>query len=777
MNSVGVMLSSTAAIVALTNSAVAYAQTDDGAAATSSSGGLEEIIVTARKRGENLQDTPISITAFSADALERRGVDSTDGIAEFTPNLEFDVGSPTSSSSATASIFIRGIGQNDPQLAADPGVGLYVDGVYSSRTIGQMLELLDVERIEVLRGPQGTLFGRNTIGGAINILTAQPDGETSGTLQLKTGTDWDSTIRGAIDFPVSPDLAVGVAAMYKYREDWVKGIQPQNADLGGKESVSGRFVAKWTPSDTFTATLALDGTRARDSVAPYIALGISETSAFGAAHNFFFSGNPAVCGDASNAARLSDPRCYNAQWILGFGKSAGLYSIPKAHDDVFVSVLGRNFDNRSNLDLWGASLTLERELSSNVSLKSVTAYRQVNAQFSRDADHSPHLVVHTSDDWDTKQFTQELQLNFNTSDNKLKGVFGLYYFFEDGSNLSVVDTNLTTFLSGALIKTNSYAAFSQLTYDVTDRLSLTGGLRWTSEDKTFFARDFRILADFGLGLPAGTPLLPFGAREEQKYKAFTPMVSVMYRWTDDFSTYASISEGIKGGGFTQRVFPPLPQVPSFEPEKSRNYELGFKSEFADRAVRLNGSIFFNDYTDMQVTVIEGVAPTIRNAAQGELWGAELELSAKIGEHTRLDGGLGYLHTKYTEVSGPAAAAGLTVDKIFPNAPKWTLSLSLTHDVVLENDAVIRPFASWSYRAKVFNDAVNSPLISQPGYHLANAGITYIAPGGGWQLSAMVNNIFDRKYLATGYADPVGIGTTEGLFSRGREFSISTKLSF
>ncbi len=739
---------------------------------------LEEIVVTARKKVESLQDAPISITVFTEQELERRAINDLSEIAPFAPNLQIDTAVPLSAANIHSAIFIRGIGQNDAQLAVDPGVGIYVDGVYMSRTVGQIMELVDIERVEVLRGPQGTLFGRNTVGGAINITSRRPGETLDIRANIETGRDWDTRVHASVMGPISDQLRAGASIFYRHRDNIVDGVGPNAPDLGKRNSLAGRLMLDADISDTMRARFTFDGTRNREPSGSNVLIDYLPGSGFGEAHNFFFSGAPEICGNPASPSFLTDPRCFNQQWVLGRFESGATFETTEARQAIITEELGIDSEPRSDLDLFGISMDLEWDITDSITLRSISAFRSTDAEFMIDSDHSPHVIVHVIDTWDTEQFTQEVQLTGTSFADRLNWILGFYYFHENGDNISVIDGSVVMFRSGSIIDTDSYALFGQATWDITDRLSLTAGLRWTDETKEFDAGDqFRVLADFGVGIPAGTPLIPPGAVAETDYSEVNPMVSVNYRWTDAFSTYASFSQGLKGGGFTQNIFPPLPAIPTFDPEQLDNYEIGFKYFGLNNRLRINGAGFFGDYSDVQVIVIEGVAPTIRNAAGGEIKGGELEMEAVLTEAVRLQAGIGYLDAKFTEVAGEAALVGLTEDDRFVNAPKWTVSAGLSYAAELDTLGTLTPRLDWSYRTKVYNDAINTESLSQDAFHLINLMVNFEPPESRWTFTAGVRNVTDEEYLITGYTDPSGIGITEAVFDRGRRWFVSLGARF
>lgn len=763
--------------------------------------GVEEIFVTARKFTESLQDAPISISAFSAEGLDARGIETVTQIGQFAPNVQFNSAIPISASNATAALFIRGIGQNDYQLSADPGVGLYLDGVYIARNVGNVLDILDVERIEILRGPQGTLFGRNTIGGAVNVVTKKPGDELGGKVELTTGRYGRIQTRVLFDTPITDTLAASVSGLYHKRKGFVEGVGALAPDLGDTDQAAGRIALRWTPTEKLEINIAADGSRSREESAPNVLLAVNEDpSTFVSAWNGLFSGNPGVCANPADPTRFSDPRCINNQYALGPYQSAATFD---TIFDTFDTASGRQYESASDMDIWGVSGIVDYEISDELSAKSITAYRKVTGFWTRDSDHTPAAIVQTINNWEQEQFSQELQLNGNNMDGRLKWVVGGYFSDESGNHEDYVGILDALFLSGATLEAQSLAFFGQATYEIIDNLSLTVGLRWTEDEKTFInSNQFVIDAGFITGAPLvpspvdplnpalngplldGTPLAgPLGTATTIKDDAITPLVSLAYRWSDELMTYVSYSEGFKGGGFTQRVFPPLIGVPSFEPEFSTTYEVGFKSNLLDNRVRLNGAVFWNEYDDLQVTVndpVLGFAPIIRNAAQARIRGFELEVLSKPTPELMIEAGIGFLDAEYTDVDIGAVAGGsgggVTLDDQLQNAPKWTLSAGVSYDFAIGSTGTITPRLDWSFRSMVANDAVNTPLIVQESYHLLNASLIFKSDDEAWRAVVGVKNLTDEAYLVAGYED-AGQGIIEGVFSRPREWFLTVSRSF
>ncbi|MBO9377356.1 TonB-dependent receptor [Sphingomonas histidinilytica] len=749
--------------------------------------GVEVITVTARRRAESLQDTPIAISAVTSEGLTARGIDNVTQIGDFTPNVKFNSSVPVSASNATAAIFIRGIGQNDYQLSADPGVGLYLDGVYISRGVGNVLDVLNVERIEVLRGPQGTLFGRNTIGGAVSVVTKKPGDKLAGSLELTTGRFNRIQAKGSIDVPLAEGVYSSIAGFYHKRDGYVKGVVAGAPDLGDTDQLAGRFALRLEPSSDVTIDLAVDGSRAREQSAPNVAIAIDENAPAAQVWNAAYSGAPGICANTADPSRFTDQRCFNNQWVLGPYRHGGTFS---SISGVFTNGNPRRYQSASDLNIWGASGTLEWKIADGISFKSITAYRKVTGFWTRDSDHSPATIVETNSDWKQDQFSQEVQLQGDVADGRFNWVVGGYYSSESGNHRDLVNIVDAVFLSGAVLDGKSLAFFGQGTYEIVRNLNLTAGIRWTEDKKTFGnANQYVVEAGFltgapfnpdGSGLQNGDPLMgPLGQRSTVKDTAWTPMASLSYRFSPELLGYVSYSEGFKGGGFTQRVFPPFAFIPSFKPETSTTYEIGFKSDLFGRRLRLNGAAFLNDYDDLQITVNDptlGFAPIIQNAAKARIKGFELEMQARPIGGLQIDAGLGYLDAKYRRVDIRALNAGVTTSTKLQNAPKWTLSAGVAYNIQADGIGSFQPRVDWSYRSRVYNDAVNTPLLVQDGYHLVNASVAWTDEDKRWGITAGVKNLTKEVYLGSGYADSFG-GLVEGVYGRPREWYLSARYSF
>ena len=714
--------------------------------------GLEEVLVTARKRQEPLQNTPLSVSVFSEDAINDRVINSVTDLGYATPNVIIDAGASASGSNAASTIFIRGVGQTDFTLSVDPGVGVYVDGVYYGQQVGTALDFLDVERVEILRGPQGTLFGRNTIGGAINILTQRPAMEFGGKLKLTTGSDKRADVSGSLNLPLAENLFSKVSLSARSRDGYVNRVG-SDIELGDDDSVSGRGTLLWSPSEDLEIVLSADFTREREEVAPEVLVDVNEAAPIPFFHNFV-SGSPCFPPPGST----TNPNCFNDQWVPS---------------DPFTEY--GTFDSASDLDLWGVALTATWGLGS-LTFKSITALREFDSYFSIDNDHSPLEIVQFTSDFESEQFTQEFQLLGISLSGRLNWLAGFYYYDESATDRNPVDFSIGSLEVGGDLDVKSYAAFAQATYSLSEKLDLTLGLRYTDEKKVRDPRSF-FTSPFVLGptlvLPAGTYLVP---PEEVTIKAdaTTPLVNLSYQWTEQFMSYFSYSEGFKGGGFTDRVSFPVPETPTFDPEEVESYEIGFKSSLFNNRLRLNAAGFFVDYTNIQILVATAIAPVIQNAAAGEVKGFEVEFQGLLTDKFEISGGLGYINAKYKQID--PLATEISIENEFPKTPEWSSNLSASYELALKGGSTITPRLDWSYRGSVFNDALNDPRVRQKSFHLLNASLHFTNPTDKWGMILSGRNLTDEEYILNGKSNGAQ-GIVTAIYARPVEWNLSFYVNF
>jgi iron complex outermembrane receptor protein len=746
--------------------------------AAESTSALEEIIVTARKREESLQDTPIAISAFTAEALERQLITSTEDLDQVAPNLQFASYGPLTGNNAAAQVYIRGIGQSDGSSGVDPGVGLYIDDVYMGRSVGGAMDFRDIAGVQVLRGPQGTLFGRNTIGGAILLTTTLPGEEFGGVVRVGIGDDDLREAFGALNLPISDTLRARVSAGMRQRDGYVHRVY-DGLDLGDEDTYTFQGTLRWEPSAAFTLTLRGDYTKEDENGSPFVFVAINGTQAFPAAISVNAGCPGATFPPPSVPQNVVDPRCANdATWSLGHFTNGG------------------NAKAKSNLENWGVSAVAEWDVSDAVTLKSVTAYRELKWHGSRDADNTALLVLHTDYSSDGNQLSQELQTLFDFG--RVQGVAGLFYFEESISDLLLVPFAAPPPLvaSGAVpgsmdyqlavVDNDNWAAFTQWTFNVTDALSLSAGVRYTEENKqidivsftlTPFTAPLVIPTTYNEpGVPGpGLNILrqPF----KNKYDSTTGSASIQYRFNENFMAYASWSQGFKSGGFNQRYnnAPPDNVPVSFAEERASTYELGFKSQLSD-VFRLNGAIFRTNYDDMQLTYRLGVVPLLFNAGKSKIEGAELEFTYAPGA-LLIEGSIGYLDNEFKEIAEvPGTTQTVGPDNRLPFTPEWQGNVGIGYEFVL-GSASLTPRVNISYTDKQFFDAANSVEVAQlESVTVVNASLTLELSD--WRFRAGINNLTDEDYKVAGNSSlSTSAGYAEAIYARPRNWFLSAECRF
>lgn len=747
----------------------ATAQENPGSGTTAqtagSATGLEEIVVTARKRAEDMQQAPVAVSAFSADALENRAVNNVADVGKFVPNVQFQSGAAISGSSTSVTVFIRGIGQTDFTETIDPGIGIYFDGVYVSRSTGALLNTDDIASVEVLRGPQGTLFGKNTIGGAVLVTPQAPTDKLEGSISGTTGSYDRADESAMLNVPISDKVMIRATESFQSRDGYVKRLEDGNY-MGSQDEWSGRVTALLKPVDDLKITLSVDGTRNHEGD-----LGTTLVAANpDATEPGFYN---AVLSGANCAVPTSNPKCFSSNYIT---------------HDPYTTWNGSR--NRSTLQLLGLSATAEWDIADNLTAKSITAYRRFSGSFDLDVSNFPSGPLNnTEDDYSQRQFSQEFQLSGTGLGDTLKWISGLYYLKEQGADRNNLSLAVADFLSGGYVDNDSDAGYLQGTYSITDQLHLTLGGRYTFEDKRFlpdqYIKDDRTGGEL-LALsqefippdenPNGNRILPFAQRTTMANE-FTPAITFDYQITPDIMSYVSFSKGFKSGGFTQRVFPPLPEAPSFGPEYVDSYEVGFKTEWLDHTLRFNTAAFFTDYTAIQEIVDIGIAPTVENAGKANINGFEIESEYLLMPGVRLNGGVGYTDANYRQISAGAQAAGILIGNKLPYAPKLTGTVGAAADV-WENDlGILSVRADGSFKSSYFPDAVNTPVLRQGGYGTLNASANFDTNDGHWTVMLGGTNITSTKYQITGYSDLSNSGAAYIAYARPSEWYLKVKYRF
>ncbi len=738
--------------------------------------GLEEIVVTARKVRENLQDTPIAVTAFSGDALDDRQIIDTTRLTQVVPNLQFANNAPLAGNNASSAVFIRGIGQTDPTSTVDPGVGLYVDDVYIGQAVGGTMELRDIDSMQVLRGPQGTLFGRNTIGGAILLSTTDPGDQFGGTVKGGFGGDRLHHAFLALDVPMGATLRSRISAGFHRQDGYVR--RPDGTDLGDANTytVAAKFV--WQPAESFTARLLYDYSRADENGAPLVFAAINEAATFPRVASFD-AGCPGT-GPAWNSVpavpMTNDPRCAND--LQDRGPFANNGTAPLT----------------SQLKNWGGSLNLVYEATAAISLKSVTAYRNLWWQGNRDADNTPLTILNTFYDSQGSQWSQELQLTYQTPG--LTGVVGAFYFKQKSDDIATVDLNppppgVQRDSDNNVVDNRSWAAFTQWTWRPTEALGVTVGARYTRDEKGSYPDQF----DYSAPAVKQVPVQWY----RDTFTSFTPSASINYRWSPQAMAYFSYSEGFKGGGWNSHFnsvltnFFTLEQIRTFQEfqqEEARTYELGAKFDLLQNTLRLNAAVFRSDYTDMQLTyrgpvfpppTPAGVAPFVTNAGKASIQGAELEVTWAPTAALRADASVGYLDATIDELDDKPLVLhpGLVAGNALPYAPEWQAHVGLAY-TAHGGSWAITPRVDASYQSATFFDATNTSEIAQlGGYTVFNAQVVLRKEQGARiGLTVGVNNATDKLYRVAGNSSlTTGSGYAETAYARPRVYFATLNYDF
>ena len=751
-------------------------------------GGTERIVVTARKRAEDIQTIPVSIAAFTAEALEQRTMDDVSDLADFTPNVEFATTYALGGSSSEASVYIRGIGQISVELFSDPGVGIYVDGVYLARSQGAVFDLVDLERAEVLRGPQGTLFGKNTIGGAINLVTRKPHGGFEGEVSLGAGDFGRLEGDARLNLPFS-DRSWGSLAVTSRSSDGVTESLFTGEDYFDDNRDAGRLALRFLPADQVSIDFSADATRERERATDVTLLGVDETIPI---LNFY-----------NTATRAAGLPSYDEQWITGNLRQS-FSSEP----------------NFSNGDVAGTALNVAWTRG-DLEVRSITAYREVEYDVSNDLDGSPIRFAFRPNLKEQDQFSQELQVLGTTAGDRLDWVLGGLYFDESSHERAAggallgglfealeaapgpiyappgfpnflcdpgppppdlpcfggagnpfnfgffVDTEVVNLSD---LTTTSWALFTEGNWAATDRLKLTAGVRYTEEEKDYQLVD----------LPTTFNPLGFSRFNEDKWDAVTPRFAAAFQARPNVLLYGSVAKGFKSGGFNGlRGGSTSTLLIAYDPEELWAFEVGLKSDAYNNRLRFNAAVFFNDYTDLQLTasLIDSnnmPATVIENAGEAEVAGFELEMVARPADSFELSVGVGHTDAEYTSIN-PGVQA-ITLDDTIPKTPEWSVVVSPSYTWRQADGGSLNLRADYSYKSKYYNDVANNEEAAQDGFGLVNARASYLLPSGTWELSLWGKNLTDEEYLEHALV-PEAFGPQIGISGRPREWGGTVRYRF
>lgn len=701
---------------------------------------IEEIVVTAQKRESTLQDVPIAITALTESEIRATNFADTTSLAMRVPNLQID--SPWGYTNP--GIFLRGIGNGDVNAVAASKVGVYQDQVYQGLLVGQNFQLFDLERIEVLKGPQGTLYGKNTTGGALNVISRKPDGTNNGNLQMDLGSYDYLSIEGAFGFPIADRWSGRIAGVFNQRDGWARNI------------VDGRHL---NDVDNYAARAMLRYEGERLDALLRFTRGRNRTT--------FRQGQP-----------NTDPSPYGGATVSGF-----VNNLPEE------KVMTSDLDTFMNVDQDGVALIWNYDFNA-FTLTSITTYDEGDLRGLQDADHSPDSIIDIGWRTNSHQVAQELRIA-NEASARFDYLFGFFFVdeqIEDGTGsdfrifadalpalgLPVLDVKQDMEQSA-----QQYALFADFNYDLTDQWTLNGGLRYTIDDKSFFT----VAALVGLNntpLPPGAaftvPLTSF----DEEWTALSGHAGIEWRPNEDMLLYAGFSRGFNGGGFNGGAIVDPGEAVAFEPEFLNAWEVGAKTTWFDRRLTVNVSGFYYDYTDLQVQVIttspfsNNFIQIIENASDAEIYGSEIEITAVPSEYLWMSGSLGLLHSEFVDFQSIVGDA--TGNKL-REAPDVDFSGVIHYQ---------RPFAfgqwfvrgEFNYTSQRFDNQNEDPLVSTGGGNeIINAKVGWISDDEKWKLTLWVNNVTDNQYVARSLDLVDGFGFVSNWFSDPRTYGAQIAYSF
>ncbi|HWU04525.1 MAG TPA: TonB-dependent receptor [Novosphingobium sp.] len=786
LRAVATAMAASLAAMAATPALAQTAPASDNASASASdkaAPAVADIVVTAQFRSQKLQDTPLAITAITGASLAARSASQISDVSDAAPGV---LVKPSSASFGPAlTVFMRGVGQGDSSFAMEPGVSMYIDDVYFGSLFGANFDLLDLDRVEMLRGPQGTLAGKNSIGGAIKLYTRKPDGHGSNFAEVTYGSRNLASFRGGADITLVPDKLYGrISGVFTRQDGYLtrydygclypnSGVPAagtaQNCVLGhegGKNYGGGRLALRYTPTSNLSVDLA--GTVIRDTseVAPTELLGVTATSA-----TYFAPYNPSLfvvpSGANYNYATYSvpsftDPAAYNGKTGAGTHPAT---SVPDHNDLLQTAYTG----------------TVNWTIADSLSLTSITGYSHTRVSYGIDGDASPAVTQNALYQALSNQVSQELRLNGRAFGRFLDWTVGGYYYHAhnnfSGSNIlypGKAFENLNAPDDDVISQNKS--VFAQLIAHPSERLTLTGGLRYTDDSKVYTYRRYN---PFLPGVPTFTASgVLTGVVSNYHADKVDYRANLQYRWNDNVMTYAQVATGFRGGGTNPRPYVPEQAVP-FSPETITAFELGIKTDLFDRRLRLNASLFRNDYSNI---IFTNTAPTANsalnatptNVGTAHYEGVEVEMTARPIAGLTIEGSASYLHFKLDSISAAGVVIqGVTLSSQAPFAPKWKANIGAQY-AIQTRLGTVTPRLDYTYQSSYFTAITDDPQGQVGAYALVNARIGFDAPGRQWHLALAVRNLLDTVYYNNKFYN---LGMTLAQPAAPREVSVTLRRDF
>ena len=703
---------------------------------------LETVTVTARKREETLQDVPVAVTAFTPQTLDKLNIRDLGDLGAQVPNLTIYA---ARGSTSTVTAYIRGVGQADPLWGVDPGVGIYLDDVYIARPQGALLDVFDVERIEVLRGPQGTLYGKNTIGGAIKYISRGLPQETSGFASATVGNynqlDAKAAIGGEIGGKDS-GLRGRVAVAKMARDGFGENLYGYGGDVSDKDITAMRLQLGAYSQEDFDVQFALDWMDDKSGM---------------------------------RGGKMLAPNKHLYTQIL-FPSAAATPPLDSRYD------IRSAMPNVNDTTMKGASITANWRPNDDWAFKYVTALRESDTETSIDFDQLPAPIADVRAFYSDRQVTNEFQVNYDGG-GRARGVTGLYFFNGDaGGQVLNNFFGLTFGDTQGVVNTKSVALYTDWTVDLGERLKLDAGVRYTDEDKHAVAYNIGY-TDASFTKPNGVVAANFD--KTINFKNVSPKVSLDYEVSPDIMVYGLFSRGFKSGGYNIRAN--TTAVPRsgqpFDDESVDSFEVGSKMALLDSRLFLNLSAFHNKYKDIQLSVftqyVDGNGNPqffgdFTNAGRGTVNGVEAEYQWLPSDNWLVSGNLAWLDTKYNEFM--SGGVNVAASQRFTNAPDFSGALNVEWRNDLANGGNLSLRGTYSYQSEVWPTTDLSPDIMQPGYGLLSAGVTY-RHDSHWSFSLQGTNLTDEEYRTTGYNLVSALGVLTGFYGPPRQYMLTARYDF
>lgn len=727
---------------------------------------LNEIIVTAQRREEKLQDVPIAVTAFDASSIDRNQISSVQNIANQVPNLWMETNTGLQNGARAA---LRGIGEDESFFTSDPPVGIYVDDVYIPRQNGALFDLYDIERIEVLRGPQGTLYGRNTSAGAIKLVSRKPDATTRGMLEVAAGNYDRIDVKASLSGELTDGLSGQVAFLSRQRDGLDLNLV-NNERVNDQDVLAGRVSLRWQPSDKADFILTYD--QLRDRSTPGFATGV----------------------------------------LLQPPGGLGPWDKNEQYDgDTDVHTLRSDLtDPISKLDQRGVSLTASFDIG-EATLKSITAWREMTYEFLLDADGQDTCFglalpcLHLYQDQKQDQVSEELQLSGRAFNGLLDYVVGGYWFKEQNSQITET-VILAPFgqnpYSDTTLDTHSIAAYGSGSWHLNDQWTVTTGLRWTRDTKDFASAVFdpsgvqrevcvaptgRTVFSAGpctVASPAGAITAPLERQIKKSWSSLTPRLSIDYSPKDGLMFYGSVSKGFKSGAFDGRESSAqLYALEAIAPEKVLAYEAGFKADWLGRRLRTNVALFLNEIDDLQGTGTDQTTGALTRFSIGDVQtkGVELEVTAVPVRGLEISGSIGLLDNKYTKINfdqiadcGPVGTGTKDLKQKF--APKFSSNLAINYNIPSVFGGSVTMGGNWTHKSSFYHGSCNPVAALEDGFDMIDAQLAWERDDSRWRLALALKNLTNTEYAMGNFFIP-GLGFNAMYFNAPRTWTLTARYSF